>query len=852
MRRVKNQKVLKKLSQRIVQSRKKKNIISLAAILLTTILFTTVFSVGGSLLKSNTESTLRQVGGSTHTGYKNMTWEEYEKVKQDKAVRDLSYNIMVGVTTNTELNKIQGEVRYFEPLDAKHSFSYPTVGNMPKKEEEAAMSTIVLDALGVRHEIGEKLTLDIQIHGVVQTKTFTLCGYWEGDSVSRAQEILVSKEWAEKVAPIETTPFYETDQTDYSGYMNVNFNFSNAFDIEKKTVELTQRLGFDPNKVNTGVNWAYGFSSVDVSSILMLVVLLGLIMLSGYLIIYNIFYLNIFRDIRFYGLLKTIGTTGKQLKKIVRKQAWQLCLLGIPAGLLLGWLTGRFFTPFVVNMLDGVLLRYSANPLIFIGSALFTILTVYISCIKPCRMAAKVSPIEAVRFTEQSRKKKNKNKKTKRATPFRMAMSNLRRNTKKLVLVVFSLSLSLILLNSAYTIVTGFDMDKFLSSYLVSDFMATDVSMKNLSLSYVEYEGVTEEFLSELQEQEGVENIGHVYVCGNDHVYSDAEWERLETIMEDPAYADWFGDYHLQESFDNLRTDRTTDTDIYGVNKEAADKIILADGQKMDWEKFRTGKYVIVNAMDSTNDGKVTFHSPFLEPGDTVTLEFEEGKAKEYEVLYVGQMPMAMGTQMFPLIPESFILPDTEMKEQTGVRQPMRTIFDVEDGQREAVGKWLADYCENVDPNMAYGDKAEYEKEFDEMRKVFVIAGGLLSVILALIGILNFVNVTVTSILARRQELAMLEAIGMTGKQQRSMLRDEGIMYGILTILVSASAGSAIGYFLVETVAGQMWMFSWHFTLLPILLCIPLLLAISVAVPEICYRNACKNTVVERLRITQE
>ena len=104
--------------------------------------------------------------------------------------------------------------------------------------------------------------------------------------------------------------------------------------------------------------------------------------------------------------------------------------------------------------------------------------------------------------------------------------------------------------------------------------------------------------LAELQEQEGVENIGHVYVRGNDHVYSDAEWERLEKIMEDPAYADWFGDYQLQESFDNLRADRTTDTDIYGVNKEAAEKIILADGQKMDWEKFRTGKYVIVNAMD--------------------------------------------------------------------------------------------------------------------------------------------------------------------------------------------------------------------------------------------------------------
>lgn len=849
MSRVRNQKVLKKLSQRILKSRKKKNMISLAAILLTTVLFTTVFSVGGSLIKSNTESTMRQVGGSTHAGYKNMTQEEYEIVKQDKKIQDVSYNIMVGFTTTPQLNKIQGEVRYFEPLDAKHSFSYPTVGNMPEKEDEAAMSTIVLDALGIKHKLGEKVTLDIQIHGAVQTKTFVLCGYWEGDSVSHAQEILVSRKWADKVAPVETTPFYETDQTDYSGYMNVNFNFSNSFDIEKKTEELTQRCGFDADKTKAGINWAYGFSSVDAGSILLIVVLLGVIMLSGYLIIYNIFYLSIFGDIRFYGLLKTIGTTGRQLKKIVRKQAWQLCLLGIPAGLLIGWLTGRFFTPFVVNMLDGITMYYSANPLIFLGSAAFTILTVYISCIKPCRMAAKVSPIEAVRFTEKRKRKKTK--KTKKATAFYMAISNLKRNTKKLILVVFSLSLSLILLNSAYTIVTGFDMDKFLSSYMVSDYMVTDSSMVNLSASYVEYEGVTEEFLTELKEQDGVKNIGNIYVCGNYHYYSDTEWERLEEIMADPAYADWFEDSMLKESFDYVREEKATDIDIYGVNKEAAEKIQLSGGEEIDWEKFCTGDYVIVNAMDST-ETEVSFNSPFLKAGDKVTLEFEEGKSKEYEVLYVGQMPMALGTQHFPLIPESFILPDTELKKQSGIKQPMRTIFDAEDGEKEEIAKWLADYCEKVNPDLAQRTKADYQKEFEGVKQVFVIAGGILSAVLALIGILNFVNVTVTSILSRRQELAMLAAIGMTGKQLRRMLRDEGIVYGVLTILVSASAGTAIGYFLVEAVAGQMWMFSWHFTLLPIVICIPFLLLISVIVPEMCYRNMCRNTVVERLRATED
>ena len=351
MSRVRNQKVLKKLSQRILKSRKKKNVISLAAILLTTVLFTTVFSVGGSLIKSNTESTMRQVGGSTHAGYKNMTQEEYEIVKQDEKIQDVSYNIMVGVTTNPQLNKIQGEVRYFEPLDAKHSFSYPTVGNMPEKEDEAAMSTIVLDALGIQHKLGEKVTLDIQIHGAVQTKTFVLCGYWEGDSVSRAQEILVSRKWADKVAPVETTPFYETDQTDHSGYMNVNFNFSNSFDIEKKTEELTQRCGFDADKTKAGINWAYGFSSVDAGSILLIVVLLGVIMLSGYLIIYNIFYLSIFGDIRFYGFaLKTIRDNGKTVEENRREnRRGSFAFWGFRQGLLIGWLTGRFFTPFVVE-----------------------------------------------------------------------------------------------------------------------------------------------------------------------------------------------------------------------------------------------------------------------------------------------------------------------------------------------------------------------------------------------------------------------------------------------------------------------------------------------------------------------
>ena len=94
---------------------------------------------------------------------------------------------------------------------------------------------------------------------------------------------------------------------------------------------------------------------------------LALILLTGYLIIYNVFQISVAGDIRFYGLLKTIGTTPRQLRRILRNQALLLAAAGIPVGLLLGWLAGCALAPVVVRNLDSVSVVASANPWIFVG-----------------------------------------------------------------------------------------------------------------------------------------------------------------------------------------------------------------------------------------------------------------------------------------------------------------------------------------------------------------------------------------------------------------------------------------------------------------------------------------------------
>ena len=833
MRKVKNKKVIRKLSARILSAKRSKNLIGLAAILLTTILFTTVFSVCGNLLRSQTESTFRQVGGNAQAGFKNFTMAEYDQLKEDSGIRDVSYNIFVGNAVNPQLNKLQTEVRYYEPLNARQSFAYPTTGKLPEEQDEIAMSTLILDALDIPHELGQKVTLDLNIHNEIRTDTFTLCGFWEGDPVMMAQEAAVSKTYADLTAPLETTPYYETDGTDYSGYMNISFNFSSSFNIEGQMEELIRRGGFDGTLISPSVNWAYSFSSIDWTTVSVLTILILLIMLSGYLIIYNIFYLNIFSDIRFYGLLKTVGTTGRQLRKSVRRQAWALCLFGVPAGLAAGWVIGRLLTPVITDMLTSTDVYYSANPLIFLGSALFTVLTVYISCIKPCRIAAKVSPVEAVRFTEKSIRKKSR--KTKKTTPLSMARANLGRNKRKLVLVVLSLS-----------IVTGFDMDKYLADKLLTDFEVSSASIYNFNSPEIDYAGVTRNFQEELSAQEGVTDIGNIYLSGTVHNYSDAEWETVEQIMDAPENSEYFSDPIMEEAFDYVRTSHRTNVDIYGVNETAA-KYIKPDEGTFDWEKFKSGNYILANSFSMDDETSM----PFLKPGDEVTVRFSDTVSKKYTVLAVAQMPTALSSQRYGLMNEEFILPDTEFLTQFGDRQPMKTVFNASDDRQTAVAAWLEDYCEKVNPDMDYRTKADYQQEFSSLKQTYAVTGGILSIILALIGLLNFINVTATSILSRRQELAMMESVGMTGAQQRRMLLGEGLCYALLSILISCTAGVGAGYALVLAFAGQMDVFTWRFTLLPVAICTPFLIAISLAVPSVCYAYARKQSVVERLRTTE-
>ncbi len=179
--------------------------------------------------------------------------------------------------------------------------------------------------------------------------------------------------------------------------------------------ELLQNLK-DNITLNNGQEWKTVFDiqeeNDDTSVVTIICVLLMgfIITASGYLLIYNVMYISITKDIRFYGMLKTIGSSPSQIKRIVNMQAGTLSLFGIPIGILLGTITSFVTVPFAIKMAssgnNGAMPSdISFNPFIYIGTILFALLTVYVSCRKPARYAGKVSPVEALKYNGSTTEK---------------------------------------------------------------------------------------------------------------------------------------------------------------------------------------------------------------------------------------------------------------------------------------------------------------------------------------------------------------------------------------------------------------------------------------------------------------
>ena len=524
---------------------------------------------------------------------------------------------------------------------------------------------------------------------------------------------------------------------------------------------------------------------------------------------------------------------------IADRKAIKLSLMGIPIGLLLGWPIGRLLLPAIVNMLtDDIRIVTTVNPLIFLVAIVFSAITVFISCQKPAILAAKVSPMEALHYIEQTGGKK-KQRRSKHISTMMMAKNNLTRNKKKVMIVTLSFALSIVLLNSVYTYVTSFDFDKFVADFSLTDFTVSDTTVIN---NYAPYNtaNVSQDFISQAESLNGLEDIGNIYLWTSKQPLSENDLARLQELSACSS--------DIANELENYRVRQEHGVNVYGLDDFPAEYVQVLDGE-LNTEQWKAGTGVYVTPLRMMGDGSLCLYKP----GDQISVTQLDGTNKVYDVLAVVSIPSALQTPLQVDMGLDYIFPTNELLgNMVSADQPaMKTIFNVDEEHQLATENWLKNYTTNTDTALDYLSKVTLRQTFDGMINMYRLVGGALCAILALIGILNFINSMTTSILSRYGEIAMLQSVGMTGRQVKKMLIYEGIGYSILGLLGSLILSVIASLTVVRMMGAELTYFTWHFTLIPVFLCIIPLILITAIVPLVCYNKMAQKTVVERLRLAE-
>ena len=840
--------ILRTLSRRSFRANRRRNLVAILAIILTTMMFTSLFVLSQSMIENMQQMYIQQAGYSSQLSSSLLTDDEADAIAAHPAVAEASRSTVVGVAENVSGRQV--ELRAASADYADSALSLPTEGRMPENADEIALDTITLDKLGLAHQLGETVHLSWTSapgSDAHETADFTLCGIWQGNPAAMASMAWVSEDFAEKLS-VGVDQNAARESGSILGLTMLHIDLVDDSDPSGTAEKILADTGLS-ERVTLSPNIAYD-SAVGqnmLRELLPMAICMVLVFVSGYLIIYNIFQISVAADIRFYGRLKTLGATKRQLKKIIYSQARRLCLVGIPFGLVIGYFLGAVLVPFMITSTGGAA-TVALDPWIFVGAALFAAVTVRISCLKPARTCGRVSPMEALRYTDAEPLSRRKRKKGHSASVRAMAWANLGRNRKRTVLVIASLSLGLVLLSGIYAKNASFDIDKYMSGTVISDFEVEDASIASNFTTY-DPQGTTinSALVEKIGDLDGLERTGALYAQVINHEVGESALKNIEHYYnaKERLAVIKATDPGLYDAYSDMLASGSCTAILYGVDGLVVDT--LADAQNVlagnfDKEAFASGSYVVVDAGPAENADEI---APTYNVGDSVTLG-----DKTYEVMAIVRdiTPITEGKNSDTADFLGLYIPAEDFRAMYPENTLRKYFFDVAAEDQPAAEQMLLDAQSEDDPALSFTSKQTLIDHYKEQTRASTIMAFAISFVIAVVGVLNFVNSMLTAIFSRQKEFAMLQSIGMTRRQLRNMLIDEGLYYAGITLALSyVLSALVVGVGVRLLVAGD-WTATFHFTLLPLVICTPILLAFAVLIPVCCFKNIEKQSIVEWLR----
>ena len=837
-----NQSVIKRIAKTNLKSNFRRSITMIFAVLLSSFLLFSVFTVGLTYLKMNKLQNIRLNGADFDAVLYGVTEEQKTILDNDENVKQFGILTVAGAVRETETDKTPGVGLLYADAVLWDDMMSPTrtflQGKYPTDENEIMVTEEALKKCGFENKkTGDEITFVYEIKEKRQEKTFQISGIWGGFGI--VDNFFVSKAFCEQEG-IEELYNSRCDISFEKRWMSEEEQ--QAF-IDKMELGKSQRL-FYVYEFGNAAEIFWGIAGIVVVTCL-----------SAYLLIYNIMYLSVAGNIRYYGLLQTIGMTGKQIRSLIKKQMIWIGGIGTSLGLFLGFFVSFSSIPVAIESLgmkqeQTGQVQVVFHPAVFLLTILLTGFSVWYAARKPMRLAESSSPIEALGYRPVSGIRKGHT--TKKGNLIRrMAVEQLTRNKKKTVVTMLSLSASLSVFVCLMILLHTQSAREYVYNFRGLDMVVANDTIQNVVVEQDEegkkqLQGVkqilNQEILDKIKKTDGVSAVFPVS-CVSTVIPWEPEvsdvWMRefYETWMDIPYENDLEEYKNHPENFASALIG-ITEEDFRALNQELKAPV--------DETSFLNGETCILyrNGLFDLDEkkmiGKNILCGEYENPENTRSF-------KIVALTDINDYTALLG------YPPTMIVIDKAVS--SFAKEPI--IFKVGIQYEKEFDERAEAAVENILRKSPNASDFSWESKIGQAEIVEKAQGHMAEIgfgivaILAVIGIMNYINTSVGNIQSRRKEISIMESVGMSEHQVRKMLVWEGIFYTGGVMLLTLTVGLGITYAIYQSV-NYMGAAFW-FPMVPFFIACILLLTICIAVPLLAYKQMEKSgSLVERIRVEVE
>ncbi len=805
---------------------KSKNILIGIAIILTTLLLFVIPSIGKDMVEVNF-AVINKIYPTWHALYRNVDESTVMKLAAHHDVKtyglrsDAGYMNLEDATVSMMYMDRTGMELYKVKLKE---------GQLPQKENDIVVSKGILEALGQNGKIGDTITVPYQIlkdDGLDYTKEkdFRICGFLADNESSKEQKqytSLVSEAFLKAEIPVE--------QVKYRFLLQVNGQKGNTTADYTETIQnIARQFGISEDDMN--INKEYlAANYVDPATIPVIVGIMLIVVLAGIITIYSVYYVSMNQRVREFGKLKAIGATKRQLRQIVLREGMGVALFAIPIGLLIGTVAVKVvLLQFVEHAKDSNVLITEAYKVvakgevqlyywwIYLLAIAVTLCTVYLSLMKPMRMAAKVSEIEAMRYQGGSKRQKSSRKGYQFLNIGRLTKRNLAENKKKSTITIVSMAVTGIFVMMVATVLSCANPMESAKSSIVGQYEISPI-VESGNKEHPEYEWaevqknnpLNEGLKQQIEELDGVERVD-VFTALK--VSGGPFEEKIGTEF------------------------------INGVPEEYAEELKkgITEGN-VTYEELKSGDKVIL-------DRALLHWYPDIKVGDKLKLNIHDGDNTFQKVIEVA----AIGEYGTGLTNYNCLIMAKEGAEKLTINNSSSYFQVIAD----------KDYDEALEASLqAIVDGSgrlqmrTWKNEYDTWENAIQMTRGAcyaFIIILAAISIMNLINTMINSVHVRKKELGMMQAIGMSDRQLMKMLQLEGIFYTVGTLIISIGVGSLAGYplFLYAKRTGMFDISTYHYPVTAAIIIILTLFVIQMLLAIFIAKSVRKDSLIERIRFSE-